>query len=170
MCSCLKAGIALVGAASLAWSAHAAAPSRALANGFGAMMLITPDAAQFRKAWFGPPPPKLNATTRAYRGKPVHAMIVFSGCRAGPDGNCRVTARFNVTAPNGRPYGKPIPAILWRKAPAPAQKMQLGEGNLAIRIEPGEPLGVYRLGAVVTDEIAGTSLTIEQSVTAFEAP
>ena len=144
---------------------QAAGPS-AQQGGFGAMLLMTGDPAAFRRAWAGPQPPKLNATTRTARGKPVYAMVIFSGCRAGADGKCRVTGQFSVTRPDGRPYQAPAQAKIWSGAPSAARKMLLAEGSVGLKLEPKDPLGAYRVRAVVTDHVAGINVTVEQAVTA----
>ena len=143
----------------------AAGPS-ARQGGFGAMLLMTADPAAFRRAWAGPQPPKLNATTKAARGKPVYAMVIFSGCRAAADGKCRVTGQFSVTRPDGRPYQAPAQAKIWSGAPAAASKMLLAEGSVGLKLEPKDPLGAYRVRAVVTDHVARISVPVEQAVTA----
>lgn len=144
---------------------RAAGPS-AQQGGFGAMLLMTADAATFRRAWAGPQPPKLNATTNATRGRPVYAMVIFSGCRAAADGKCRVTAQFSVTKPDGRPYRPSAETKLWGGPPAPARRMQLAESSVGLKLEPKDPPGAYRVRALVTDHVAGISVPVEQAVTA----
>ena len=151
--------------------ALAAAPAAAQApashdESFGAIVLMTEDPASFRRAWAGPQPPRLNATTRAARGRPVFAMVIFSGCRAGSDGKCNVAGRFSVIRPDGSPYQAPAPARLWSGRPAGAGRMLLAEGSVGLKLEPGDPLGIYKVRALVTDHVAGTTVTVEQAVTA----
>ena len=55
--------------------------SRAGQDGFGAMMLVTPDVAAFWRAWDGPTPPQVVTTDRAARGQQVTGMVIFSGVR-----------------------------------------------------------------------------------------
>ena len=172
------AGLALASASSaaadqvraVAPEAAVGASARAERDGFGAMILITPDRQAFRSGWYGAWPPKLNATTRAYRGKPVHAMIVFSGCRPAADGNCNVSARFSVIAPAGTTYADSPGGRIWIGKPAAAGRMLLGEGALGFRLDSGDALGSYIFKSVVTDNVAGTSLLVEQPVTALETP
>jgi hypothetical protein len=148
----------------------APAAAQAPAAGFRALMLVTPDPAALRRAWHGPQqPPRLNVTTRARRGVPVEAMIVLSGCRAGADGKCRVTAEFSVLRPDGSLYRRPVRGTVWGKAPAAPGRMMLGDGSAGFRLEAGEPTGTYRLVVKVTDEVAGVSAQAEQAVAAAEA-
>ena len=143
--------------------------ARAEKQGFGAMMLVTADKEGFRRNWYGAWPPKLSATTQAYRGKPVHAMIVFSGCKVAANGKCDVSARFAVLAPRAQGYREVPGGRIWAGAPAARGRMLLGDGNLTFRLDPGEPVGAYRFRALVTDQIAGVTVVVEQGVTAQEA-
>ena len=142
----------------------AAGPS-AQQGGFGAMLVMTADPAALRRAWASPQP-RVNATAKASRGKPVFAMVIFSGCRAAADGKCRVTGRFSVTRPDGRPYQAPTTVKLWSGAPAAPRKMLLAQGSVGLKLEPKDPLGPYRVRALVTDHVAGITLPVEQAVTA----
>jgi hypothetical protein len=157
---------------SFAWRVNdkvaAADPSRASADGFGVQMMITDDHEGFWKAWEGPTPPQLSVTSRTERGKPVHAMLVFSGCKAGADGNCNVTADFDITAPDGSSYGKQMSAQVWKLPPAPDYNLQLSEGSIGFSVEPSEMLGQYKLKARVTDHVARIALAVEAPVQVAE--
>ncbi len=160
-------------ARSFAWRVNdkiaAADASRASGDGFGVQMMITGDYQGFWKAWEGPTPPQLSVTSRTERGKPVHAMLVFSGCKAGADGNCNVMADFHITAPDGSSYGKQINAQVWKLPPAPDFNLQLSEGSIGFSVDPGEMLGQYKLKAAVTDHVARIALAVEAPVNVVEA-
>lgn len=143
-------------------------PSLASASGFGVQMLITADYEAFWKAWEGPTPPQLSVTDRTERGKPVMAMLLFTGCKAGADGNCNLTADYHIRAPNGTPYGKPLSGPVWKLPPAPNYNLQLSEGSIGLRVEPGEMLGRYKLKATVTDHVARLTVTVEAPVEVVE--
>jgi hypothetical protein len=53
--------------------------------------------------------------------------------------------------------------------PAPAYNLQLAESSLGFILEPHDPLGTYTLKATVTDNVAGTTLSVQQAVTAVAA-
>lgn len=141
--------------------------SQAMQGGFGALMLVTPDYEAFLKAWAGSSPPSLPTTDQVTREKPVHVMLLFSGCRAGRDGNCNVTAQFGITAPNGSPYGEVMAGRVWNGPPAPAYNLQLAESGIGFALEREDPLGTYIFKAAVTDNVAGTTLTLEKTVSAL---
>ena len=143
--------------------------SEATRDGFGAMMMITPDVEQFWAAWAGPSPPQLVTTDRAVRNRPVHAMLIFTGCRAGADGNCDVDAAFTILAPDGSRYGEVLRGKVWEGPPPPGRNLQLSVGSVALRVEPHDPLGTYTIRAELTDRVAGTSVSVEREVLAMEA-
>lgn len=144
-------------------------PSRATKDGFGAFMMVTGDYEGFWKAWEGPTPPQLTTTDIVTREKPVHAMIIFSGCRAGAEGNCNVTAEFSISGPDGAPYGDVMQGSLWQGPSMPDYNLQLGEGSIGFILEPEDPFGTYTLKAAITDQVAGITLQVEQAVTAAES-
>lgn len=144
-------------------------PSLASKNGFGLQMVVTADYEGFWKAWEGPTPPHLPVTDRIERGKPVHAMLIFSGCKAAADGNCNLTAVYTITGPDGSAYGEPHTAKVWGGPPAPGYNLQLSEGSLGLIVEPHEPLGRYTFKASVTDHVADLTVAVEAPVEAVEA-
>ncbi|HEX8571926.1 MAG TPA: hypothetical protein VF759_04165 [Allosphingosinicella sp.] len=147
--------------------ALAAAPAVAQApKSFQATVLMTQDPAAFRSAWLGPQPPRLPVTTKAPRGRPVYAMVIFSGCRPASDGRCNVSGRFSVLRPDGRPYQAPASAKLWSGRPAGPGRMLLANGSVGLNLAPSAALGTYKVRALVTDNVAGTSISVEQAVTA----
>ena len=105
-------------------------PAQATKNGFGALMLVTSDYEGFWKAWEGSSPPQVSTTEQVTRQQPVHAMLIFSGCRPGPDGNCNVTVELSITGPNGSPYGEKLTGKVWSGPPAPDHNLQLAESSL----------------------------------------
>jgi hypothetical protein len=141
-------------------------PAQASRNGFGVFMLVTPDLDGFWEAWARPSPPQIGTTDEVRRGRPVYAILLFSGCRPAPDGNCNVTAELSMTGPNGSPYGDTMRGLVWAGPPAPQYRLQASESSLGFRLEPADPLGTYTLRAMVTDNVAGTTLSVEQPVRA----
>jgi hypothetical protein len=142
--------------------------SRASKGGFGVAFMVTDDYEGFWNAWEGPTPPQVSVTDRAERGKPVHAMLIFSGCKPAADGNCNLAAVYTITKPDGTLYGEPMATEVWGDAPAPNYNLQLSPANLGLVVEPEDPLGHYTFKATVTDHVAGVTLAIETPVEAVE--
>ena len=144
-------------------------PSRAAKGPFAAMMIVTPDADAFVAEWLKPENPTVATTGRIARDRPIHAMLVIAGCKAGPDGNCRVGVEFRMMRPDGAPYGEVRRAPALTGPPAPERNLQLSQASLGFILDPPDPLGRYTIVATLTDEVAGRSLTVRQVVEAVEA-
>jgi hypothetical protein len=129
-------------------------------------IFVTDDIEGFWKAWEGPTPPHITTTNIITRSRPAFATMVFTGCKPGSDGNCRVTATFTIVAPDGSNYGRHGPMPGWSGPPAPARNMLAIEGYLGFELEPEDKLGPYVIKGELKDEVAGTSLTVQQTITA----
>src|SRR3569832_1323047 len=62
---------------------------------FGAMLLLTHDVERFYDDWQKPKTPAIMSIDIAERGKPITAVILFTGCRAS-DAKCDVRVVFTV--------------------------------------------------------------------------
>jgi hypothetical protein len=144
--------------------------ARATQQGFGVMMLTTDDDAEFMRAWEGPTPPHLVTTTRAARGVPLFAMVLFHDCRAGADGNCNVSAEFTILQPDGAVYGELMRGEIWRGPPAPPGSIRLGASGPALRVEPQDPMGTWKIRARITDHVRGLTIEVELEVTVDTPP
>jgi hypothetical protein len=140
--------------------------AQATRDGFGVLMLVTSDYEGFWKAWEGSTPPQITTTEEVTREQPVHAVLLFSGCRAAADGNCNVTMELAVTGPNGKPYGETFKGKVWSGPPAAQYNLQASESSLGFILEPKDQLGAYALKATVTDHVAGITLPVQHIVTA----
>jgi hypothetical protein len=130
-------------------------------DGFGALALSTPDYDGFMREWSRPTPPTLPTTSVAARGQRVTFMLIFHGCRAGPDGNCNVTADFSILQPDGRPYGETQTAPIWRGPAVEDQSLRLAESGPALIVEPADPMGIWTIRARVTDHVRGVTVEVE---------
>lgn len=134
---------------------------------FGAMFLVTDDPKGFFERWNRPPSPdykpELTTASSAKRGDTVAGMVLFTGCAPDPDGNCDSEVDFKVLYPDGSTYADLKGAELWKGKPAPSS-LQVSVGNLGLEIEDDDPFGVYRLEAVVRDNIADRKITLRQTI------
>src|SRR2546423_6946144 len=150
------------------WSGDRQVPDEPWRRGkgdFGAILLLTNDAEAFYAEWRKPETPTIKITDVARRGKPITAVILFTGCRA-VENKCDIRVDFTVLKPDGSEYGsqKDVPA--WKDKPA-ARKgiVQVSEGSLGIRIEPNDPNGTYLVRAKVRDVYGGTDIELGQPLT-----
>ena len=110
---------------------------------FGVHLVFTLDESDFRRAWESSSPPLLKATTKARRGAPVTAILLFFGCTSGAEGNCDVVAEFMLVAPDG----KRVPAgtgSVWNTAPL-AGKILLSSVSMTMDFDSADPVGSYRI-------------------------
>lgn len=141
--------------------------SRAVADGFAVMQIATPDPQGLMTAWNRPGDwVSITTTNQIARNKPIVTFIVFRGCKAGPTGACNVTAEFEVFDPAGKVYAKQQADIWVGRPPPPAKAIELSEGGMGLVIEDKDPLGVYRVSATITDNVAGKTLRTESTIEA----
>lgn len=151
-----------------------AAPSAHMKSqdGFGVQHLLTHEPDQLFADWAKPTEGVPVATTNtAVRGQVVSSVLLFSGCKADARGYCDVAADIEIIDPMGAVYGKFDGMEVWIGKPPPAKGViQLSRSDIRMVVEPGEPLGEYRISAITTDNVAGISLETEQSFEALESP
>jgi len=133
-------------------------------DGFGVMQVAASDAAAFIAAWKIGNGAK-NETTRTIADKPLFTLLIFRGCKAGPDGKCDIVADFVINRPDGTVNEDNKGVVVWDKAaPADPKKPTIGDGALGYGVDSEGPFGDYRVVATVTDKVAGVSVTTEQTL------
>lgn len=133
-------------------------------DGFGVMQVAAADAAAFIAAWKIGEGAK-NETTRTVADKPLFTMLIFRGCKADADGKCDIVADFVINRPDGTVNEDNKGVVVWNKAaPTDPKKPMIGDGALGYGVDSEGPFGDYRVVATVTDKVAGTSVTTEQTL------
>ena len=133
------------------------------------LQLWSVDQDQFMRQWQQATPPNLTTDSRTERNRPIFMFLIFGGCRADAQGNCRLTGNIEIRDPDGAIYEAPANAIFWDNQPAPnPQLLTLSPQGLGLRIEDGEKLGVYRIRVSVTDVHAGRTAYTESEITVVE--
>jgi hypothetical protein len=141
-----------------AWSKHK--------GEFGVMILLTSDPEGFMRAWEKPPSsdykPVMQKASTVKRGENIVGFLIFTGCKADKAGHCDTTADLVLRRPDGSIYAEQKEVEVWRAKPAPPPgRLQVSVSNLGLKVEPDDPLGEYRLTALVRDKVAGISLDLE---------
>lgn len=145
--------------------------SAATQDDFGVQQISTTDAAALQRAWAQPTPgQQVSTDSRATRNQKIVNFMIFRGCKADMDGNCHVTARFEIFDPAGKTYGTPAEGAVWDGPPPAPGNLRLGDNGYSLRVQDGEPLGKYRVVARTTDKVANISLATEAILTIGEAP
>jgi hypothetical protein len=134
-------------------------------DGFGVMQVAASDAAVFIAAWKIGNGAK-NETTRTVADKPLFTLLIFRGCKADADGKCDIVADFAINRPDGTVNEDNKGVVVWNKAaPTDPKKPMIGDGALGYGVDSEGPFGDYRVVATVTDKVAGTTVTTEQTLT-----
>ena len=134
-------------------------------DGFGVMQVAAPDAAAFIAAWKIGDGAK-NESTRTVADKPLFTLLIFRGCKADADGKCNIVADFAINRPDGTVNEDNKGVVVWDKAaPTDPKKPMIGDGALGYGVDSEGPFGDYRVVATVTDKVAGTTVTTEQTLT-----
>lgn len=134
-------------------------------DGFSVMQVAARDAAAFTAAWKIGNGAK-EASTHTVADRPLFTFLIFRGCKADADGNCDVVADFVITRPDGTTNEDNKGVVVWAKpAPADPKKPMLGDGALGYGVDADGPFGGYLVVATVTDKVAGTTVTTQQTLT-----
>lgn len=135
---------------------------------FDAMLVITDQIESFLEAWSKPSTPgyapAIRTTRLTARGGIVTAVVLFSGCAPGEDGNCRCKADLKVLRPDGSTYAAHRGVPVWDWAPPPPGHLQLSNGRLRMRVEEGDPIGSYSIKALVSDLVAKRQVSLEWKI------
>jgi hypothetical protein len=147
-------------------------PSSKSDGEFGAMLDFTDKPEELYAAWEKDSPGVAwSQTSTAVRGKPIVAIVFFSGCAANPAGKCELLGRFTTTTPSGKLWGDPIEAEIWVGLPPPEpQSLQLSHGHMGLVVDPDDELGKYSVKLELTDQISKKRMVLEKHFTAVEAP
>ena len=140
------------------------------AGSFRIVHLWADDQQRFLEQWSQPTPPSLTTTSRFERNETGYQFIIFANCQADAAGNCSLSAKVDVIAPDGSAYGEPLVWRAWDDQPAPPRDLLvLAPSSMALTVEDGEQLGLYRIELAVTDENAGVTATSRVTLTVVEA-
>jgi hypothetical protein len=134
-------------------------------NGFSVMQVAAPDAQAFTAAWKIGNGAKA-ASTRTVADKPLFTFLIFRGCKPDADGKCDIVADFTITRPDGTTNEDNKGVVIWDKAaPTDSTKPMLGDGALGYGVDSEGPFGDYLVVATVTDKVAATTVTTQQTLT-----
>lgn len=136
-------------------------------NGFGAMIQMTTNSQQALGAWSKPTKGVwMQEASKVEKGKPIEALVLFSGCKANKDGNCISEIDYKILKPDGTVYVEYKNAELWKnKPPIPNGRLGLAVDRAGMIADPEDPLGVYKMVCKVRDLVRKVELTL---ITKFE--
>ena len=145
----------------LAQAAVLPAPTGVVEGRAGDLKVIhiaVPDLDAFERGWaITTPGANITTTTKLIVGKPSFTTVLFSGCTRNAAGECHLSVSFRILSPDSSVYDGMDGAARMRlfDGPVPADNnIRAGQPMIGLRVEPGEALGLYRLIASTTDEVA----------------
>ena len=137
-------------------------PFRRTKHGFGAALYLITDG-EFFDRWDRPSPGatyQLNPVGELQRNQRFYTALLFSNALPRDDGVTEVSVDMTVLRPDGTVYAS-IPGLTGAKAPRGPNDLKLADSFLKITIEDKDPLGEYRVRAVVHDKVRGVSIPLE---------
>lgn len=146
----------------------AAGQCHASESTLSANLLVTAKGRELFQAWETNPAGGFSITPVkvARRGEFLSAVVLFTGCAAGKDGNCNAVLDITAFDPSGKVYGELTEEELWLGKPAPTPgHMQLAVGYMGLVIEPSDPAGQYKVVAKARDLVSGEEIVSEASFT-----
>ena len=136
-------------------------PDRKSVNGFGANLLVVENPRGFIEEWQKPETPNIHPASKVKRGVILGAFVLFVGCKPDTQGRCNAEVDYTIYKPDGTLYAERKEQPLWKETAPPGRNIQLSKAILAIRMEPNDPDGEYKVKAKVSDLNANISFELE---------
>jgi hypothetical protein len=139
-----------------------------------AALVLTPSSASFLREWkrsgAAEEEAEISSLASVRRGDTVDAVVLFAGCTPKSTGHCDSEVDFRVLRPDGSLYTKFEEVELWKNRLVPlGSRMRAGQTSLELEIEPEDPLGTYRVEAVVRDLVSGRQMRLTRELEVLEA-
>jgi hypothetical protein len=94
-------------------------------------------------------------------GKPITTFVIFRGCKADPQGKCRVQAELDVLSPSGQ-RSVTTKFDVWTGAAPDPSHVQISRQSATLRFDTPDKPGSYLLRTTVTDHVAGATLRTQE--------
>jgi hypothetical protein len=138
---------------------------------FGAMIFMTTNSQKMLANWEAPTAGfHILESENVVKGKPIEALVVFSGCAANEEGNCIAEIDYQILKPDGTIYAEYKNTELWKNKPAlPKGQMGLSVDRVGLIAEDSDPTGIYKVTCVVKDLVSNSKFFIYSSFQVNEA-
>jgi hypothetical protein len=133
-------------------------------NGFGGMLLVTPDK-DWQRKWQTPSVvvPHFNEAHSVAKGGQLFILIFFSNPAVASDGQADISCRLEVVRPNGS-FSIQQDAVCWQgPLTGPATQVFLAAPSLAFVGDPPDPVGKWLVRVVLKDNIRGVTVPLQTS-------
>jgi hypothetical protein len=137
------------------------AADRKEVKGFGGHLLVVKDPQGFIKEWLKPETPHINVAHTVNPGQVHGAFVLFAGCKPDERGICNAEVSYAIYNPDGslREERKALP--LWKEEAPPQPIIQLSRAIFTFRLAESDPVGEYKVKALVHDLNADISFELE---------
>jgi hypothetical protein len=126
----------------------------------GAMLFLTDDLEEVKARWARPESPKVVPVGSVAPGRPVSAVIMFSGCARDETDHCRLVADYVLTDPSGNTHPSEVRPVCVHQRPPDEGRIGITEESPDFTVRSG-PSGLYLIRARLRDEVAGEVLELE---------
>ncbi len=117
-------------------------------NGLNVLFFMIADTGFYQK-WATADTPHIVTVVRFKRGQVAVPIIIFGTDGKDDSGNANLTCDLTVIKPDGSIYAHFDSLVVWKDEPAPT--MELSWSRTEIWIEQKDPLGLYKVHAIVHD-------------------
>lgn len=137
-------------------------PSHKFVNGFGGMLLVTPDK-DWQRKWETPSlvVPRFNEAHTVLKGGQLFILIFFSNPAVTSDGEADISCRLEVVRPNGT-FSIQQDAVCWQgPLTGPVTQVFLAAPSLAFVGDPPDPVGEWVVRVVLKDNIRRVTVPLQ---------
>jgi hypothetical protein len=133
-------------------------------DGFGVLLGITDNPAQFEENWSKPGRVvPVSMASEIERDKPALLFVIFTGCPENAEGNCDVMADLQLLKPDGSIYGELKGTDFWAGKPAPGTgKIERARTGIGFKIEQSDPSGEYTVRVQIHDRVQGIAFDLKR--------
>ncbi len=138
---------------------------------FGAMILMTTNSRKVLDNWSMPSPGvHILDAEKVKKGKPIEALVLFSGCAPNEQGNCVTEVDYQIVKPDGTIYAEYKNTELWKNKPAvPVGQLGLAVDRVGLVADPSDPIGQYKVRCIIRDLVSKNEFSIYSSFEVEEA-
>lgn len=169
-CAAVLGMVLLSGCGATFHAGESAAPPQAdgTAGGLGARALVINDA-DFFERWKLPEMPKVKLVTNARFNEQLYLVVLFSGAKASPGGQCDVVFDVALRGPDGSVVERRDAQVACSGTAPQPSLIQLARTRVQFAIGYGSPTGTYSFDGVVTDRVTGGIVLVHHSFTVDDA-
>jgi len=142
-----------------------ASPSQQMEQGFGGLLLVTPDQ-DWKEKWDTPPEvtPHFNQADVVDVGQPLSVLVFFTNPALDKTETAHLSCTFSLVRPDGSYELKPtIQRCYDNPISRSASSLRLSETVLHLKPTADDMKGTWRVKVRLTDDVRGVTLNLEEA-------